>query len=93
MDPSQSLVERQNTWVTCSQYIAIGHLVFLYINLFLDVFPAFIRFYVLPLASACVVKVGLWAYFTFLSCLPPSTFEDQNLSEVNCYSEIPSKRN
>lgn len=65
--------------------------VYIYITLLLNVSPSLICFHVLPLASPHAVKIGLRAYFTFLSCLLPSAFEDHNLSEVNCYSEKPSE--
>lgn len=47
--------------------------------------PSLICFHVLSLVSSHVVKIDLWAYFHFLSCLRLSPFEDHNLSEVNCY--------
>lgn len=77
---------------TCCFYMFVFVLyIYIYITLLLNVSPSLICFHVLPLASPHAVKIGLRAYFTFLSCLLPSAFEDHNLSEVNCYSEKPSE--
>lgn len=53
--------------------------------LLLFVSPSLIHFHMLTLTLPSIVNISLQPYFSFSRSLLSYAFEDNNLSEVNCY--------